>query len=102
MKIMQVKSIFILTFFTSAVLFSAEPSEVQEASPPQPIAEEAKAISPSIQAMESIPHITTKKDIDKATDMFLKGGFCVITALLFLTGFLVVKNNPGQHTHAEA
>lgn len=91
-----------MTTFTTAVLFSAEPSPSQASSPPQQLAEETKATPPSVQVLESIPNITTKKDIDKQTDVFLRGGFCVITALLFLAGFLVVKNNSGQKVNSIA
>ncbi|MBM3193331.1 MAG: hypothetical protein FJZ59_03765 [Chlamydiae bacterium] len=102
MKFVRLKSAFVCTIFTTAVLFAEEPPIVSQASPPQQTAEETKAPSPSMQAIDSIPTVPTKKDVDKATDVFLRGGFCVITALLFLAGFLVVKTNSGQKTYASA
>jgi hypothetical protein len=99
LRFVRLKSAFVVTIFTSAVLFAEEPPLNSQASPPQQSAEEAKAPTPSMQAIESIPTVPTKKDVDKATDMFLRGGFCVITALLFLAGFLVVKTNSGQKTY---
>ena len=102
MRLVRLKSFFVVTIFASAVLFADEPSPESASSPPQVNLEEAKALPPSIQAMESIPNITTKKDIDKATDMFLKGGFCVVTAVLFLAGFFVVKSNSGSKVDVSA
>lgn len=99
---MRLKSAFVCIIFTTAVLFAEEPPVVNQASPTQQTAEEVKALSPSMQAIESIPTVPTKKDVDKATDIFLRGGFCVITALLFLAGFLVVKTNTGQKTYSSS
>lgn len=96
MRLIRLKSFFVVTIFTSGVLFADEPSRESASSPPQGSLEEVKAVPPSVQAMESIPNITTKKDIDKSTDMFLKGSFCVVTAVLFLAGFFVVKSNSGS------
>ncbi len=96
------KSAFVITIFTSAVLFADEPSLSQSALPSQPTAEEVKALPPPAEVIENIPNITSKKDVDRTTDIFLKGGFCVITALLFLAGFLAVKTNSGQKTYHSA
>ena len=103
MRFNQIKLILLVTIFTSSVIFSEEPLISEVAPPPQINSEEVLAPSATaVQAMESIPNIATKKDIDRSTDIFLKGGFCVITAVLFLAGLLAVKSNSGIHTSASS
>jgi hypothetical protein len=100
MRYIRIKSAFILTIFTSAVL-NAEAPSLESTKPPQPNAEEvhSNTPTPSVQAMESVPMVTSKKDVDRMTDIFLRGGFCVITAVLFLAGFMAVKSNGGTRVH---
>ena len=102
MRIVRIKSYFVITIFTAGVLFADEPPQKQVALPPQPSAEEAKAPLTSTDVIDNIPNITSKTDVDRATDIFLKGGFCVVTALLFLAGFLAVKSNSGQKTYTSS
>ncbi len=103
MRFNQIKTFLLVSIFTSSVLFADEPPALEVAPPPQLNAEEVVVpSSTAVQAMESIPNVATKKDIDRSTDIFLKGGFCVITAVLFLAGFLAVKSNSGIHTSASS
>jgi hypothetical protein len=101
MRFIRVKSAFILTIFTSAILNAEEPS-LETPKPPQVNIEEVHSDNtrPSVQALESVPMVKSKKDVDHMTDIFLRGGFCVITAVLFLAGFLAVKSNGGSRVHS--
>jgi hypothetical protein len=102
MRLLRIKSVLVVTVFASGVLFGEEPPINDEVRPPQATAGEVQATPSVVQAMESVPMVTSKKDVDRATDIFLKGGFCVISGVLFLAGLLLVKSNSGSKVHKEA
>lgn len=99
---LRFKSFSIVTIFSSGVLFSGEPPVSEEVKPPQALAGEVQTPPTVVQAMESVPTVSSKKDVDRATDIFLKGGFCVISGVLFLAGLLIVKSNSGSKVHKES
>ena len=66
------------------------PPEEEAVVLPQPyLPDVAGAVSPSVP---------DRKEKDEKTDAFLKGAFCVISALFFITSYIIVKSNEGYKT----
>ena len=100
MRFIRTHSLAIGAIFTVVSLFATE--EPHEKVIPLPPEEEAVALpqpfSPNV-AEVIVPTVPDKKDQDKTTDRFLKGGFCILSALFFVAGFLIVKSSEGHRTY---
>lgn len=98
MKFLRLKSTFVAFVFTSTCLFAEEPSLESAPVVSEPASEEVTKTPELSQVVEVVPTVSSKKEQDMKTDRFLKGGFCVLSALFFLAGYLVVKSHEGQRT----